>query len=365
LALTNVVRVDMYISTMLNNQTYRNYLYIANSPNNNRVVFYSGGHDYTCDWTYIDDGARGHHYRNQEVVQAMLSAGYSVFAYSMPRPAGMGASTGCGDVTDHFNMFSGGPVDPNNNLGNIAMGYFLQPSVEAMNYWDSKPPTDPKAWFADYNWVGLSGGGWTTTIMAALDPRVKVSVPVSGNLPGAYWSANCNKCSGDSEQTWDNFYTIAGYADLMVMGSYGLGRKQLQIMNYQDNCCFGARFYTTNAGVAVPPGGIGNGWGMAMTYGASGNNYAPNGYVQYVGNYTASIQALGSGPAPAVSPMNYSNMIDYGPATGPYPPPAGSAIPNGAVEHQVSAWAQGQILTALAGPSGARAARFSTDLFRR
>jgi hypothetical protein len=30
---------------------------------------------------------------------------------------------------------------------------------------------------------GLSGGGWSTTIAAALDPRITLSVPVAGSVP--------------------------------------------------------------------------------------------------------------------------------------------------------------------------------------
>jgi hypothetical protein len=44
---------------------------------------------------------------------------------------------------------------------------------------------------------------------------------------------------GDLEQTLDAFYRIAGYPDLYVMGSYGSGRKQAQILNRHDDCCFG------------------------------------------------------------------------------------------------------------------------------
>jgi hypothetical protein len=270
------------------------------------------------------------------VLQALLSAGYSVFAYSMPRPT----PGPCGDNGDHNAMFT--------SYSNVAMGYFLQPSVEAMNYWDTHTLSGAagKA-FTDYSWVGLSGGAWTATIMAALDPRVKISVPVSGSIPGAFWQAGCNKtCAGDDEQFWDAFYTFAGYADLYVMGAYGQGRKQLQINNYQDNCCFGAAQYGS--------------WGMA-------NTYTPKTYVQYIAANTTAIQNLNLGTG--WSSTSYSNMIDYGPqaGNGTTVPPTGTGVPNGATEHQISAWAQGQIMTALAvvSPVGARIARFSTDLLRQ
>ena len=31
--------------------------------------------------------------------------------------------------------------------------------------------------------IGLSGGGWTTTVYAAIDPRIVKSIPVAGTLP--------------------------------------------------------------------------------------------------------------------------------------------------------------------------------------
>ena len=33
--------------------------------------------------------------------------------------------------------------------------------------------------------VGLSGGGWTTTVAAGLDPRIDLSIPIAGSLPFA------------------------------------------------------------------------------------------------------------------------------------------------------------------------------------
>ena len=32
---------------------------------------------------------------------------------------------------------------------------------------------------------------------------------------------------------------IAGYPDLYILGSYGKGRKQVQVLNRYDDCCFG------------------------------------------------------------------------------------------------------------------------------
>jgi hypothetical protein len=47
---------------------------------------------------------------------------------------------------------------------------------------------------------------------------------------------------GDIEQFLPELYrNIAGYPDLYVLGAYGRGRKQIQIMNRNDDCCFGEK----------------------------------------------------------------------------------------------------------------------------
>ena len=44
---------------------------------------------------------------------------------------------------------------------------------------------------------------------------------------------------GDAEQCLQSFYRVAGYPDLYVLGAQGKGRKQVQILLRQDDCCFG------------------------------------------------------------------------------------------------------------------------------
>lgn len=43
--------------------------------------------------------------------------------------------------------------------------------------------------------MGKSGGGWTTTVSAALDPRIRVSFPIAGSIP-----LNFQHTSWDFEQ---------------------------------------------------------------------------------------------------------------------------------------------------------------------
>jgi hypothetical protein len=95
---------------------------------------------------------------------------------------------------------------------------------------------------ASVQMIGLSGGGWTTTVYAAIDPRVTRSHPVAGSLPFSLRGAAPNVTSsvGDREQRRDTlpgFYGAAAYLDLYVMAATGPGRRQLQILNRFDPCC--------------------------------------------------------------------------------------------------------------------------------
>ena len=50
---------------------------------------------------------------------------------------------------------------------------------------------------------------------------------------------------GDYEQVVPEIYRIANYLELYVMGSTGKGRRQIQILNEFDSCCFSGTGYTT------------------------------------------------------------------------------------------------------------------------
>lgn len=92
----------------------------------------------------------------------------------------------------------------------------------------------------DVMMTGVSGGGWTTTVYAALDPRVRWSLPVAGSLP-LYLREESDL--GDMEQYYRPFYSVGGYLDLYVLGGWGEDREQIQILNRYDSCCFWGERY--------------------------------------------------------------------------------------------------------------------------
>ena len=118
------------------------------------------------------------------------------------------------------------------------MKFFMEPITESLDY------VDKEYKFSSYNMVGISGGGWTTVLYSAIDPRISKSYPVAGSAP-MYLRFNNPKNMGDYEQMLPRLYETADYLDLYILGSYGEGRGQLQIFNKYDPCCFSGTGFTT------------------------------------------------------------------------------------------------------------------------
>ncbi len=98
---------------------------------------------------------------------------------------------------------------------------------------------------ADANRVavsGLSGGGWQTIVISALDERVTLSNPVAG-YSSFRTRIRHHSDLGDSEQTPVDLATTADYAQLTAMRA---PRPTLLTFNAKDNCCFAT-------GHALPP----------------------------------------------------------------------------------------------------------------
>jgi hypothetical protein len=195
------------------------YHFIAAKPNGELVVLHHG-HALTLD---DDPSSADIGYGMQRTIKALLLHGYSVLGVFMPhkRP---GDSTG-----KHYAMFEkktiGSPIK-----------YFLEPTAIGLNYLKTRSQADSFPKYRMFHMIGLSGGGWTTTVYAAIDPTICYSFSVSGSIP-LYLRSGAS--IGDREQVEPSFYRLAGYPDLYVLSACGNGRKQVQIQVRRDDCCFG------------------------------------------------------------------------------------------------------------------------------
>ena len=193
-------------------------------PNLHKVVIVHHGH--ACD--LLD---RGEHPVHLEfAIRKLVAAGYTVAAMRMPlyqSPAHCGASRAHDKLFD-LRPRAGSPVQ-----------YFMEPIARTVNYLVTHHQE-----LVEIDMIGLSGGGWTTTLYAAIDPRIVKSIPVAGTLPLYLRGAHYNH---DLEQYVASLYRIAGYQDLYVLGATGNGRLQLQILNRYDDCCFGEKQHTAGS----------------------------------------------------------------------------------------------------------------------
>lgn len=185
---------------------------------NNQVVLYHEGH-------------YGDFFRSKAQIEQFLDNGFSVVAFCMPlwglnnQPTvyipriGYLKLTWC-DAIKFLSPESGHPVK-----------YFIEPVIIALNYimrdYD----------YSSVSMVGISGGGWTTTLAAAVDTRIQKSFPVAGSYP-IFLRSESRRDWGDWEQTVPEIYTTANYLELYILGAAGLGRKQVQVINQYDICCF-------------------------------------------------------------------------------------------------------------------------------
>jgi hypothetical protein len=187
-------------------------------------------------------GHLGDFIANKETISYYVEKGFDVLAFAMPlywrnKPADHWIHT------PHFGPIfvpdapSGNPAphkyipflsSPQFNPAQL----FFHPVVVALNYALAQRP------YETVGMVGLSGGGWTTAILPALDTRIRFSVQIAGSLPFYLKSIRPTKDMGDYEQFGLPLYEIANYMELYLLSSFGEDRVHVQILNGNDPCCF-------------------------------------------------------------------------------------------------------------------------------
>ena len=120
---------------------------------------------------------------------------------------------------------------------------FLEPVVMCINHWTAVSGGEP-----DVTMLGLSGGGWATHMAAALDTRIRLSIPVAGAYP-LYLRNKDRGSVGDLEQTFGPLYDeniasdgsgggVATWLEVFALGGFGPGRRQAMVTAQYDSCCF-------------------------------------------------------------------------------------------------------------------------------
>lgn len=112
------------------------------------------------------------------------------------------------------------------------LGLFYLQMRRGLDYLSSRPDVDNSR----IGITGLSGGGWQSLVLGALDERVAVAVPVAGYMPMRGRLARPKEI-GCFEMNGTDMLPILDYEHLTAMRA---PRPTLLIYNAEDDCCFRA-----------------------------------------------------------------------------------------------------------------------------
>jgi hypothetical protein len=174
----------------------------------------------------------------------LLSAGHPVVLTTMPLCGwNMSHNTatlpGIGQVTIPAAGSAGHNYMFNNSQFAASLGgggsyrFFLEPTVQIINYLYKGIPA-----IEGVSMIGRSGGGWTTSMVAAIDPRLTLSIPVCGSAP--LYIQNKIGSGADMEQVFTPMYDerinangtgggVTTYLEEYALGAYGAGRRQIMV----------------------------------------------------------------------------------------------------------------------------------------
>jgi len=116
--------------------------------------------------------------------------------------------------------------------GTSAVGLFYLSMRRGLDYLASLKTVDAKR----LGVTGLSGGGWQTTLLSALDERVAVSVEVAG-----FGSQESNLIRpGDTNEVEESATDLTANEDYPFLVAMRAPRPTLLVHNGEDDCCFRA-----------------------------------------------------------------------------------------------------------------------------
>jgi hypothetical protein len=207
----NLKAIDKIEITMDYSLTSIVYLFHPKKSNQQLLLYHEG---------HTDIGF----YNGYATIAFFVEKGYTVLAFSMPL---LGLNSQPEIYTERFGLIklhSEAGIRHNKMMFlERPIRFFMEPIIVSLNFMEQQYRFDR------ISMVGLSGGGWTTTLAAAIEPRIAKSFPVAGTSP-FFLSKNV----GDFEQRYLELYRIANYLELYVLGAYGENRQQVQILNRYD-----------------------------------------------------------------------------------------------------------------------------------
>ena len=218
--LKNLKQIDKISIFMENDFHSYSYLFLP-EKSNGKLIIYHQGHS-------------GGFINGKNVIEKFVNSGFSVAAFSMPLIGLNNQPTVELENLGHVKFFKHNQLVLLESDDFSSMTYFFSPVNTTLNY------VENNFTFDEYSMVGISGGGWVTTVYSAIDDRITKSFSVADSLP--FSLRNTEADVGDYEQFNPKFYAIAYYLELYVMSSFGENQKHTQIINEYDPCCFSGNY---------------------------------------------------------------------------------------------------------------------------
>jgi hypothetical protein len=205
---------------------------------------------------YLDAGVK-------ETIEYLLNHGCEVVVMQMPLVGWNHDSNGVYPDKTPFELESRGTSGHRElfdqleaHLEGQTFRLFLEPIVQVVNELSTVQKAEDQL-----HMIGLSGGGWATHMAAAVDARIQCSIPVAGAMP-LYARAFSPGSMGDTEQHHTPLYRevdrngdgipetaagVASWLEIFALGAIGetQPRKQIQVLNLYDSCCFSGEIYRT------------------------------------------------------------------------------------------------------------------------
>ena len=215
-SLSNLKEINKISTVMENGVESHAYLFIPNLKNQSLVIYHQG-HD-------------GDFVNGIEIIDSLLENNISVLAFSMPllgmnnQPEVELENIGIIKLQKHDNFYF---LD-NQNFSSIK--YFVHPITLSLNHIIETYDYD------EFHMIGISGGGFVTSLYSALDNRIMKSFSIASPLP-LFISINSDDHESDYESTLPELYRIVNHMELYILSSYGENREHLKIINKYDPCC--------------------------------------------------------------------------------------------------------------------------------
>ena len=209
-SMRNLDRIDKFIFANSEKINSNAYLFLPKKTTNKLLIFHQGhGGDFKISY---------------KTLEFFNDKGYHILAYQMPLKGtnqpiknSKGVETRRHDSIIRFN-----------NYVKSFISFFITPVILGIDHLENRYNFD------SISMMGISGGGWTTVMAAAVDMRIQSSFPIAGSLPLSLITNDMP----DVEQSHVSIYQKFPYLDLYLLGSTGKNRKQIQISYDKDPCCF-------------------------------------------------------------------------------------------------------------------------------